>query len=61
MSQRMDFNLWGAIVWDGLYDIGHGEVHRVPGTCLRETLSFLYFDWDDVDRIYIDCETIGGG
>lgn len=38
----------------------HGS-EFLPGPCLFEWLMMAQFDFDDVDRFYIDSETIGGG
>lgn len=51
--------------WDvftlSLYDDWNGRARRVPGVCLHEWLSYVHHDYDCVDRLYIDAETIGGG
>lgn len=39
--------------WDGV-----GYV-RVPGADLQEWLALVQSDWDDVDRLYTEYETIG--
>lgn len=56
----MNHDKWEALVWHSLWDDGHNVVERVPGTCVIECLSYVRHDYDDVDRIYIDHETIGG-
>ena len=51
----------GMREWESLWDEGRRTVVRVPGTCVVECLAYVRHDYDDVDRIYIDHETIGGG
>ena len=57
----MDFDKWNSLVWHSLWDDGHHSVERVPGTCVIEALSYVHHDYDWVDHIYIDHETIGSG
>ena len=57
----MDYDKWVALVWHALWDDRHDSVVRVPGTCVIETLAYVRHDYDEIDRLYIDHETIGGG
>ena len=55
-----NYDKWD-VLWDTLWDEGHRSVERVPGTCIVECLTYVRHDYDWVDAIYIDHETIGGG
>ncbi len=43
-----------------MWDEGIGEFYRLPGSCLVEWTDLVESDYNDIDRIYIDLETIGG-
>lgn len=55
----VSLNEW-AIHVNALFDRGRGSSHQLPGTDLYELLCLVQCDYDDVDRLYIDHETVGG-
>lgn len=62
MSSRLWY--WTPL-FSCLFDTGRGVVfafipYLVPGVDLKEWLSLSNQDYDDVDRLYIDGDTIGG-
>jgi len=49
----------------GLWDWGPGRCSEdtpriLPGACPREWAGYVGHDWDDVDRLLLDQETLGG-
>ena len=50
---------WNKLVWQ-LKDWNGHRYMLVPGVCLLEWLQYVQYDYDDVDRVYIDADTIGG-
>lgn len=44
----------------GLFDWDGTRGHELPGACVGEWLGYFQHDYDDVDRLYIDHEIIGG-
>lgn len=38
---------------------GDGYQVKVHGPCLAQWMEFVQADWDDVDAIYMDHETMG--
>lgn len=40
-------------LWDGNREL--------PGPTMHEWLPFVVHDWDEVDSLYLEGETIGGG
>lgn len=43
-----------------LFDQGQGwRQHEIPGQSLREWMGLLEHDYDEVDRLLIEHETIG--
>lgn len=55
----MNLSTW-EILLDSLWD-WDGEVpYQIPGPNLPEWLGVIEHDYEDVDRIYVDAETIGG-
>lgn len=60
MEVHLSSTQWETLV-DTLWDWGEGEVQKVPGVCLVEFINLAQHDYDDIDRLYIQHETIGGG
>lgn len=51
---------WSEFI-DSLHDMGHDRRHLIPGADLIDWLSLIQYDYDEIDRFYVDAETIGGG
>ena len=49
-----------AILIVSLFDWGNRGAVKVPGPCVDEWLALAGCDFDDVDRMILDGETIGG-
>ena len=47
------------ILMDSLYDENHRGVRRILGVVIADWLSLVESDYDEVDAIYIDHETMG--
>lgn len=51
---------WDLII-DIAYDKGNSHMSRkLPGMDLGEWVRLIHCDYDWIDRLYIDSETIGG-
>lgn len=52
------------ILFDSLWDDGVGEIENVPylipGANTKDWTNLLRHDYDEVDRMYTESETIGG-
>lgn len=44
-----------------LYEFDGAHCHWLAGVNLIEVLDLIGHDYDEVDRLYVDLETIGGG
>lgn len=61
----MSISAWHTI-FSCLWDWGRGEVgeeipYQLPGSDTNEWIDLMTNDYDTVDRMMIDGETIGGG
>ncbi len=55
----MTSEVWGVLL-GSIFENGH--IHDlVRGQSMHEWVQLVLSDYDDVDRLYIDFETIGGG
>lgn len=50
---------WEALL-SSLYDVGRDGGEFVPGVCVREWVELLRHDYDAVDMMYLDSDTLGG-
>lgn len=55
----MSVSEWSNLI-DSLWDEGRELCHMIPGASLGEWLSLVQHDYDEVDRLYLDHDTIGG-
>jgi hypothetical protein len=56
----MSVSDWSNLI-DSLFDCGEGGLSfLLPGSDLGEWLCLIQHDYDEVDRLYLDYETIGG-
>lgn len=56
----MGIKVWSDLI-GSLYDHSKDDAHLLPGVNLYEWLELIRSDYDSVDRMLIDGETIGGG
>lgn len=57
---RLDWEVCFSAMKTHGWNDAHGWPAPLPGVCLTEMLALLQTPWDDVDRLLIDAETIGG-
>lgn len=60
----MNILSWSILI-DSLWDAGRlrrgvPDAHRLPGPSLPEWLGIVQKDFDEVDRLYLDSDTLGG-
>ncbi len=61
MLKDMDM-FWFDVLHDAVHTSAYGRTcYPLPGVDLAEWRALHHHDYDDVDRLYVDHETIGGG